>query len=208
MKIIWYGHACFKIETEAGSVLLDPYAPDSVPGLRLPELSADSVLCSHGHSDHNYTEGVRLTGREPALKISHVPCFHDGEGGRLRGENLISIVDAEGLRLVHLGDLGHELSPSLFAELGRVDVLLVPVGGFYTIDAAQAQTICTALEPRIVVPMHYRAESFGLSNIASVEDFLRLRTDVEYAHSSAFDPKTLTSSGTLVLDPDESALVK
>lgn len=208
MKITWLGHACFKIETAEGSLVLDPYAPGSVPGLRLPALTADTALCSHAHSDHNYAAGVTLSGRETALKISRLPCFHDGEGGRLRGKNLISVVDAEGLRLVHLGDLGHMLSPSLLAALGRVDVLLVPVGGFYTIDAAQAQALCSALKPRIVVPMHYRSDTCGLSNVAPAEDFLRLRSDVEYAHSSAFDPKALTSSVTLVLDPDESALVK
>lgn len=208
MKITWYGHACFKIETAEGSLVLDPYAPGSVPGLRLPALTADTALCSHAHSDHNYAAGVTLSGRDTALKISRLPCFHDGEGGRLRGKNLISVVDAEGLRLVHLGDLGHMLSTSLLAALGRVDVLLVPVGGFYTIDANQAQALCAALRPDIAVPMHYRSENCGLSNVALVEDFLRLRSDVVYAHSSAFDPKAQSAPVTLVLDPDKSALVK
>lgn len=184
MKITWYGHACFKIETAEGSLVLDPYAPGSVPGLSLPALMADKVLCSHGHSDHNYTEAVTLSGREPALRISRLPCFHDGERGRLRGKNLISVIEAEGLRLAHLGDLGHMLAPSQLAALGRVDVLLVPVGGFYTIDARQAQALCTALRPGIVVPMHYRAGSCGLSNVAPVADFLRLRSDVVFADSS------------------------
>lgn len=208
MKITWYGHACFKIETAEGSVVIDPYAPGSVPGLRLPAMTADKVLCSHGHSDHNCAEAVTPSGREAALKISLIPCFHDGERGRLRGENFISVIEDEGLRLAHLGDLGHSLSPSLLAALGRVDVLLVPVGGFYTIDAQQAQALCAALNPRIVVPMHYRSDTCGLSNVAPAEDFLRLRSDVIYADSPCFDPKTLTSSVTLVLDPDESALVK
>lgn len=208
MKITWYGHACFKIETAEGSLVLDPYAPGSVPGLSLPALMADKVLCSHGHSDHNYTEAVTLSGREPALRISLIPCYHDGERGRLRGENLVSVIEAEGLRFAHLGDLGHMLAPSQLAALGRVDVLLVPVGGFYTIDARQAQALCTALRPGIVVPMHYRAGSCGLSNVAPVADFLRLRSDVVFADSSCFDPKTLPAPVTLVLKIADSALIK
>ncbi len=208
MKLTWYGHACFKIETAEGSIVTDPYAPGSVPGLRLPALTADKVVCSHRHSDHNFAEGVTLSGREPELKISLIPCYHDGERGRLRGENLISVIEAEGLRLAHLGDLGHILAPSQLAALGRVDVLLVPVGGFYTIDAEQAQALCAALEPRIVVPMHYRSENCGLSNIDTVENFLRLRADVLQEDSSCFDPKALTAPVTLVLKTDESALVK
>ena len=87
-------------------------------------------------------------------------------------------------------------------------MLLIPVGGFYTIDAAQAQALCSALKPRIVVPMHYRSDTCGLSNVAPAEDFLRLRSDVVYAHSSAFDPKAQSAPVTLVLDPDKSALVR
>lgn len=208
MKITWYGHACFKIDTAEGSIVTDPYAPGSVPGLRLPALTADKVICSHGHSDHNFAEGVTLSGREPEPKISLIPCYHDGERGRLRGENLISVIDAEGLRVVHLGDLGHALSPEQLRALGRVDVLLIPVGGFYTIDAQQAQTLCAALRPRIVVPMHYRSDTCGLSNVAPVEDFLRLRADALQADSSSFDPKAQSIPVTLVLKPDESTLVK
>lgn len=208
MKITWYGHACFKIETAAGSVVTDPYSPGSVPGLHLPPMTADKVLCSHGHSDHNCAGAVTLSGREPELDVSLIPCFHDGEGGRLRGENLISLIQAQGLRLVHLGDLGHMLSPEQLSALGRVDVLLVPVGGFYTIDANQAQALCAALNPGIVVPMHYRDGGRGLSNVAPVEDFLRLRSDVVYADGSSFDPQVQTAPVTLVLKPDESALIK
>lgn len=208
MKITWYGHACFKIDTAEGSLVTDPYSPGSVPGLRLPALAADRVLCSHGHSDHSFAAGVTLSGREPELKISLIPCFHDGERGRLRGENLISVIDAEGLRIVHLGDLGHARSQEQLRALGNVDVLLLPVGGFYTIDANQAQALCTALRPRIVVPMHYRSGAYGLSNVAPVEDFLRLRADVVHADSSAFDPKAQRAPVTLVLKPDESAQVK
>lgn len=207
MKITWYGHACFKIEAEGGSVIIDPYAPGSVPGLCLPELEADKVLCSHGHSDHNYAEGVKLSGSEPRIKISAVPCCHDEEQGRLRGDNLISVIDADGLRLAHLGDLGHRLSEQQLEALGRVDVLLVPVGGFYTIDAALAQETVKALKPGVVVPMHYRAEGFGLASIAPLDEFLRLRSDTVYVDGSGFDPRELSAPATVVLSVDKSAIL-
>ena len=205
MKITWYGHACFKVETERGSVVIDPYSPGSVPGLNLPPLEADKVLCSHGHHDHNYAQGVRLSANEPGLKTSSVPCWHDNEQGRLRGDNLITVVDAEGLRLVHLGDLGHMLFPQQLEALGKVDVLLVPVGGFYTIDALQAQELIAALKPGIVVPMHYRAVDCGLSNIATVEEFLSLRDNVVTLGSSVLDTDKIIAPATVVLSVDESA---
>lgn len=92
MKLIWYGHACFELKSSSGSVVFDPYCPGSVPGLSLPELNADAVICSHGHSDHNCSEAVKLSGREPEFKVTQIPVFHDDRGGRLRGKNLCSIV--------------------------------------------------------------------------------------------------------------------
>ena len=106
MKITWCGHSCFLVETREGSAVLDPYAPGSVPGVSLPALTADAVLCSHGHRDHGYTEGVRLSGKPAAFSVKTIPCFHDDKGGSLRGENLIRVIEAEGLRIAHLGDLG------------------------------------------------------------------------------------------------------
>ena len=103
MKLTWYGHSCFLLETAEGSVLLDPYSPGSVPGLQLPELTADLVLCSHNHRDHGYREGVKLSGRTPALRVERLETFHDEKGGVLRGTNTVHILEAEGLRVVHLG---------------------------------------------------------------------------------------------------------
>ena len=174
MKLIWYGHACFELRSSAGSVVFDPYRPGSVPGLSLPELSADAVICSHGHSDHNYSEAVKLSGREPEFKVTQIPVFHDDQCGKLRGKNLCSIVEADGLRIAHLGDLGHPLSGDELSRFGRLDLLMIPVGGVYTVDAAQAKELVEALRPRITVPMHYKCASSGLRNVAPVEDFLRL----------------------------------
>ena len=188
MKLTWYGHSCFLVETAEGSALLDPYAPGSVPGLRLPELTADLVLCSHGHRDHGYAEGVKLSGKTPTLRVEQLETFHDEKGGTLRGPNTVHILEAEGLRLAHLGDLGHMLSPEQLAALGRIDVLLIPVGGHYTIGPETAAALAEAIGARITVPMHYRGPGFGYEVIGPVEDFLRRRSPVVELEQSCFDP--------------------
>lgn len=178
MTLTWYGHACFLIESAQGSVIFDPYSPASVPGLRLPALMADAVICSHGHRDHNFAAGVRLTGNTGAYKLTQVSCWHDAEGGMRRGENLISIIEAEGLRLAHMGDIGHMPTDAQLSKIGRVDVLLIPVGGYYTIDARTAHEIVRVLSPRVTVPMHYRGAGFGYDEIVPVDDFLALSDNV------------------------------
>ena len=100
MTITWYGHACFLLESSCGSLVFDPYAPGKVPGWELPALCADKVVCSHGHADHNWAEGVLLSGKPFTGAITQIPSFHDDRGGALRGENLITLVEAEGLRVV------------------------------------------------------------------------------------------------------------
>lgn len=171
MKITWYGHACFKADTREGSAVFDPYAPGSVPGLAMPPVTADTVLCSHGHRDHCYPDGVRLTGKTPQFSIDTISCFHDDVGGKLRGENIIHIADAEGMRLAHLGDLGHMLSEGQIEKLGKIDVLLIPVGGNYTIDTKTALELIKRISPRIAIPMHYRGEGFGYDVISTLDEF-------------------------------------
>ena len=105
MTITWCGHACFLLESSCGSVVFDPYAPGKVPGWKLPALTADKVVCSHGHADHNWAEGVKPTGKAFAGRLTQIPSFHDDRRGALRGENLITLVEAEGLRVVHMGDM-------------------------------------------------------------------------------------------------------
>jgi L-ascorbate metabolism protein UlaG (beta-lactamase superfamily) len=188
MKLTWYGHACFLVETAEGSLVFDPYEPGSVPGLTLPPLRADAVVCSHGHRDHNYTEGVELSGRKPDFTLRSLPCFHDDRHGALRGENRIAVLEAEGLRLAHLGDLGHALSSEQLALLGRIDVLLVPVGGFYTIGPEEAAKLVKTLRPRLAIPMHYRGEGFGYEVIGSAEDFTRHFEGVTHWQSNVLDP--------------------
>lgn len=199
MKLTWYGHSCFLLESAEGTVVFDPYAPGTVPGLALPELYADLVVCSHMHSDHFYPQGVALSGRRPSFGIQQMDTFHDGENGALRGDNTVTVIEADGLRTAHFGDLGHLLAPEQIAELGRIDVMLVPVGGFYTIDAKQAWALVQAIGPRVVIPMHYRGADFGFDNIAPVEDFLALAGKVQRRESNVIDLSGIKEPVTAVL---------
>lgn len=199
MKLTWYGHSCFKLETDLGSVVFDPYGPGSVPGLELPELEADLCLCSHGHGDHNYAAAVKLSGREPGFKVTGFPCFHDDKQGSLRGNNLMHLVEAEDRRLLHMGDLGHMPEPELLKELGHIDLLLIPVGGYYTIDSAMAAAIVRAMEPGIVVPMHYRGKGFGFQVISYVEDFTERMDRVRFLDTNVLEPEWDNCPITLVL---------
>lgn len=170
MTITWLGHSCFLLESGGFRALLDPY--HDVQGL--PDLSAeaDAVYCSHDHFDHNYTDKVRLTsGKANPFAVSEVQTFHDDQGGSLRGRNTVRKFTAEGLSVVHLGDLGHQLSAGQLAEIGACDVLLIPVGGYYTIDAAGAKQVADAIGAAVVVPMHYRKGPVGFDVLGTVEDF-------------------------------------
>ena len=199
MKLTWCGHACFLLESSGGSIVFDPYSPGSVPGVTLPELRADKVLCSHSHGDHCYPQAVTLSGREPALNIRQIKSFHDDVGGAKRGENLITVVEAEGQRVVHLGDLGHMLSDEQVTEIGPVDVLLIPVGGFFTIDAAAAWRLAEKIAPRILIPMHYRGAGFGFEVIAPVDGFLALAGNVQRLDTNVIDPAQWEGPVTAVL---------
>ncbi len=200
MKITWYGHSCFLVETAEGSAVLDPYGPGSVPGLRLPPLTADLVLCSHGHRDHGYREAVSLSGKSAGLRVTEIPCFHDEEGGALRGVNTIHVLEADGLRLAHLGDLGHMLSPEQLRALGRVDILLIPVGGHYTIGPETAAELAEAVGAGITVPMHYRGEGFGYEVIGPVEPFLKKRGGkLLRLDSSVLRPEEIETPATVLL---------
>jgi len=177
MRLIWNGHSCFTLETSQGSVVFDPYLNGSVPGLAPLHLTADLVLCSHAHRDHGARSAVTLTGRSPSFQVEEVATFHGDKEGALRGPNTIRIITAEGMRVAHLGDLGCQPEEWQLARLRDLDLLLIPVGGYYTIDAAQASALVRALKPRVVVPMHYRGEAFGYNVTRPVEDFLALRSD-------------------------------
>lgn len=181
MKIKWFGHACFSLTTDAGTVLLtDPF--DASVGYAMPRCAADIVTESHQHHDHNDISSLPRVGRvlrDPCditiddMHISTLSCFHDDVGGAKRGNNLIFLIEADGLRIAHCGDLGHLLSDEQIAALGRIDVLLVPVGGYYTIDAPLAEALRKAIAPRLTIPMHYLTPALNFP-IADETAFLAL----------------------------------
>ena len=199
MKLTWYGHSCFLLETAEGSAVFDPYAPGSVPGVELPPLRADAVFCSHSHRDHAYRAAVTLSGQKPAFRVTLVDSFHDEKQGALRGKNKITVIEAEGKRVAHLGDLGHELSAQQLAALGRIDLLMIPIGGHYTIDAAAAQRVAEQIGARLTVPMHYRGAGFGFKIIGTAEDFLAQRKNVRRLDSNDLNPDEIEGEATVVL---------
>ena len=198
MKITWYGHACFALESADGRVVFDPYAPGKVPGWKLPELEAELVLCSHGHTDHSWAEGVTLSGRPFTGSVTQIPSFHDDRGGALRGENTISVVEAEDLRIAHMGDIGCMLLAEQIAVLGRVDLMMIPVGGHYTVDAREAWEIVQAVKPGIVIPMHFRGRGFGFPVIGKVEPFLKFAGNVKEIEGMSYTVDLADAPATIV----------
>jgi len=172
MDIKWLGHACFSLSTGKNTIVFDPYAPMGAYGEL--KLTASKVLVSHGHFDHNYEVGVTLTPWEedPDCDIGTIASYHDEQQGALRGSNLIHIVSMNGFRAVHLGDLGHMLEGDALERIRGCDLLMIPVGGFYTIDAAVAAELVKKLAPKCVIPMHYRFGDYGPEPISGVEPFL------------------------------------
>ena len=181
MKIRWLGHSCFLLTSASGvRVLTDPFNPQI--GYPAPAVEAELVTISHQHDDHNYARVVKgkFTRIEKAgsynlagIEIKAVSTFHDEAGGSKRGQNLVFRLLIDGLALVHCGDLGHPLTPDQAHALGAVDVLLVPVGGFYTIDPAAALQVKNQLQPALTIPMHFKTPVLDFP-IQTVEPFLKL----------------------------------
>lgn len=179
MDINWLGHSCFKIRGRQASIVTDPYPPDL--GYSLGKPSADIVTISHQHPSHNYKQGVGgdyklITGPgEYEIRdvlIIGIATFHDAEGGQKRGKNTIYLMDVDGVAICHLGDLGHVLTAEQVEEIDNVDVLLLPVGGVSTIDASMAAEVIRQLEPKVVVPMHYKTPVLN-RELGPVEKFLK-----------------------------------
>ena len=199
MQITWHGHSCFTLDTGLGTVVLDPYEDGTVPGLPPLRLSAEMVLCSHGHPDHSAIQCVQLTGGGAEFSFREIPSFHDGEFGALRGRNTMYAITADDFTVLHCGDLGQMPSPAQYEAMGSPDVLLIPVGGHYTIDPAQAREIALRTGARVVIPMHYRGEGFGYDVLATVQDYTALCSDVVFAESNTVTVDKRTAPQTLVL---------
>jgi L-ascorbate metabolism protein UlaG (beta-lactamase superfamily) len=193
MKITYYGHACFALCEGDFTAVVDPY--DNLPGYEALDLKANAVYCSHGHSDHAYTDAVTLTEKENPFCVQTVDSFHDDNLGRLRGNNTIHVFECASLRVAHLGDLGHLLSQKQIDALGKVDVLMVPIGGYYTINATEAVKVCLQLNPTVVIPMHYSGKGFGFDEIAKADEFLtkiRPYYPVSECKNNTFDTENMT----------------
>lgn len=173
MKIQYLGHACFKIISGKESLIIDPYADGSVNGLKPLREEATEVIYSHKHTDHYGVDCVNIVEGKPedVFKISFVQSWHDDQEGALRGPNIIHVIECEGLKIVHMGDLGCPLNEMQKAQLLNIDVLMIPVGGHFTIDAKLAASITSELSPRCVIPMHYRGKGFGFDVLGTVDDF-------------------------------------
>lgn len=173
MKIEYLGHACFRLND---SLVIDPYKDGSVLGLSPLRTTANKVICSHEHADHSGRECVEIVPGECEFGITEVPSWHDDQGGALRGPNTIFVIRDRnsGEKLVHLGDLGHFPNEEQLAAISDADYLLIPVGGYYTIDAEMAVKICKASRPKHIIPMHYRTETYGYPQLTTLEDFMKL----------------------------------
>jgi L-ascorbate metabolism protein UlaG (beta-lactamase superfamily) len=171
MEITWLGHSCFLLEQDGCKLIIDPY--EGVEGYPALHTAAHAVYCSHEHHDHNYRAGVTLlpAANDPFF-VREIASFHDDRQGALRGANTIRCFTAGGVTVCHMGDLGHPLSGAQAEQIGQVDVLLLPVGGVYTIGPEEAESVMRQLRPRCTVPMHYRHAPYGLPNVGGVERFL------------------------------------
>jgi L-ascorbate metabolism protein UlaG (beta-lactamase superfamily) len=183
MDITYLGHSSFRIRARNATIVTDPFDPKQV-GLKYPKQSCDIVTVSHDHFDHNHLEVVKdykkvIKGpgeyEVQGVSIIGIQVYHDEEKGEARGKNTFYIIEADNIRICHLGDLGHKLSDKQLEEIGEIDVLMVPVGGYYTIDESVAGEIMKQIEPKITIPMHYQVSGLDPSKFAqlkSVDDFL------------------------------------
>ena len=187
MKLKWLGHSCFRVECGDFALVLDPFEPGSVPGCKEIRETAGGVLCSHQHHDHNYIAGVTLKEGENPFHVEALDSFHDDCQGAKRGSNRIHILEAGGVRVAHFGDIGCMPSPAQLERLQNLDAVMIPVGGFYTVGPQEAKAIVDAIHSRVVIPMHYRSESFGFDVLGTVEDFLALCGKVRRAEGDTLE---------------------
>lgn len=183
MIITWLGHSCFKIQDKVGSegvtVVTDPFGKGT--GLKVPNFEADVVTVSHQHEDHNNVDALRGNpfvvdcAGEYDLKgvsIDGIDAFHDDKEGKDRGKNLIFCINIDDISIVHLGDLGHKLDSKQLEKIEGADILLIPVGGKDTVDAKTAVEVISQIEPRIVIPMHYKIPGVKM-NIDGLDKFVK-----------------------------------
>ena len=210
MKIQYLGHSCFKLTESTGTTIItDPYKGI---GYELPKgLKADAVTVSHSHFDHNHVKAIgghpRVLDKEgfyelPGVEITGIKSYHDNQGGRQRGENIIYKFRMDGLEVCHLGDLGEECSSELLEMILPVNILLIPVGGTYTVDAELAKEYVDRIMPEIVIPMHYKTRSLNL-DLDKADAFLDLfddeETEISGLDTLEFSREDLTEEKTKII---------
>ena len=208
MDIMWLGQACFKIKGKNATIVTDPFSDQL--GFKLPKVDADIVLVTHDHYDHNASSEV---GGDPfvikgpgeyeikGVEIVGIPSFHDDKKGEERGLNNLYNFKIDSVNIAHLGDLGQgELLPKQIEDLGNVDVLMIPVGGVYTIDASSASKIAAQLEPSVIIPTHYLDKDSKV-NLEPVEKFLKEmgKDNVESADKLTISREKLPSEPQVVI---------
>ena len=170
IKLTYLGHACFKVESDDYSIILDPYK--GVNGFKDAEGECNEVLCSHSHFDHAYTDKIKIIKKDSPFKVTTIESYHDDTKGSKRGLNTITVIEKDNKKIVHLGDLGHTLDSETLEFLKDTTVLLIPIGGTYTIDSSTAIDIINTINPKYIVPMHYKDKDKGLEVLEDIDIFL------------------------------------
>lgn len=182
MEIIYLGHSSFKLKGKTASLVTDPY-DSSFVGFKFPKTQADIVTVSHQHKDHNFTtvvEGGPFIISDPGeyeikgISVFGFSSFHDAKAGKERGENIVYLIEIDGLKICHLGDLGNGLPANVMEEIGAMDILMIPVGGIVTLGLKEVIDFIQQVEPKIVLPMHFKTTKMSetFNNLAPVEEFL------------------------------------
>ena len=200
--IKYCGHSCFLITCDNGyRYVLDPYEEGSVPGAELPDLEAEEVLCSHEHGDHGAAHRVKLSGKEllSPLTVSYLLVPHDDQGGALRGMNRIYILEGNGMKIAHYGDLGRDLTEEETERLSGCDAVMIPCGGHYTIDAAQTARIVKDTSPKLAILMHFRTDRAGYGVLAHINDVKEYFPEAVSTGTDTVNPAETT--GVVILDP-------
>jgi len=207
MTINWYGQSCFRLESKGVSLLIDPFSKDI--GLRVPRLNDNIFLITHEHYDHNNAKDLppeAFVVREPGeyekagIYIEGILSYHDNNQGAERGLNTIYVIKMEDMRLCHLGDLGQaKLTDEQIEAIGDIDILFIPIGGKYTINGVEAEDIVREIEPKIIIPMHYKVPGLNM-DIDGPQKFLKeIGIKPEEAETFRITKKTLPQEETKLI---------
>jgi L-ascorbate metabolism protein UlaG (beta-lactamase superfamily) len=203
IEITYYGHSCFKVEQDGKSIVFDPYKNGSVPGIvLLDNIEADAVCCSHDHDDHNAASLIHLTGKPDPFPMESVTVPHDHHSGTRRGMCRMTLVHAGKVSILHMGDLGRIPTEEEYRLIRKADIVMIPVGGHFTIDAAEAKTILDTVKPHLAILMHYRNGNRGYEVTADITDIRRQFPSLQELsdHTLGF-PEDQIPSGLITLEP-------